>query len=202
MSSILWRDGDQSRPQGRLTLECRESFERRQKNVLHHVIDQICVWRESMAGIRVHGVDMGSDELCSCLPVVSEDGRNQFAFVALVRRRFNNVNAPCGRTLCSRIHTVIVAQEGAFPLMHGRSRRPPTNGDGRSNSLSTSEFRARGRVLPVVSLGARRCVALAPTPSQRQRAAQVPLKRNHEEWQTIRTRIQPCSIAGVESAIY
>ena len=68
-----------------------------------------------MAGIRVHGVDMGSDEPCSCLPVFAEDGRNQFAFVALVRQRCDNVNGPCGRTRCSRIHTVIVVKEGAFP---------------------------------------------------------------------------------------
>ena len=72
-----------------------------------------------MAGIRVDGVDMGGDESCSCLPVSSENGRNQFAFVALVRQRGNNVNGRCGRTRCSRIHTVIVAKEGAFPLMGG-----------------------------------------------------------------------------------
>ena len=111
---------DQPRPQRRMALECREPSERRQKDVLHHVIDQISVWQESMASIRVHGVDMGSDEPCSGLPVFSEDGRNQFAFVALVRQRCDNVNGRCGRTRCSRIHTVIVAKEGAFPLMGGR----------------------------------------------------------------------------------
>ena len=92
-----------------------------------------------MAGIRVHGVDMGSDELCSCLPVVSEDGRNQFAFVALVRRRFNNVNAPCGRTLCSRIHTVIVAQEARSPSwMGGRDDLPLTETGDRTPSAHLS----------------------------------------------------------------
>ena len=70
-----------------------------------------------MAGVRVYGVDMSSDEPCSGLPVFSEDGRNQVAFiVARVRQGCSNVNGSCGRTPCSRIHTVIVAKEGAFPL--------------------------------------------------------------------------------------
>jgi hypothetical protein len=79
-----------------------------------------------MAGIRVDGVDMSRDEPCSRLPVFSEDGRNQVAFVvARVRQRGNNVNGSCGRSRYSRIHTVIVAKESAFPLMYenGEQRR-------------------------------------------------------------------------------
>jgi hypothetical protein len=77
-----------------------------------------------MAGIRVDRVDMSRDEPCGRLPVFSEDGRNQVAFVvARVRQRCNNVNRLCGRTRRSRIHTVIVAKEGAFPLMDERTAR-------------------------------------------------------------------------------
>jgi hypothetical protein len=77
-----------------------------------------------VADMRVDGVDMNRDEPCSRLPVFSEDGRNQVAFiVARVRQRCNNVNGSCRRTRCSRIHTVIVAKEGAFPLMYERTAR-------------------------------------------------------------------------------
>jgi hypothetical protein len=68
------------------------AFAGRQKDLLHDVIDQIGVRRESMARVRVHGINMGSDEPGHCLPVLSEDGRNEFAFVAFGRQRFDNVD--------------------------------------------------------------------------------------------------------------
>jgi hypothetical protein len=127
---LVARDADQPRPQRRLALERREPFERGEKDVLHYVVDQIRVRQEPMAGIRVHGVDMGRDELCSCLPVFSEDGRNQFAFANPVRQRCDNVNGRYGPTVCPRIHTAIVANEGRFPLRVSRTSGVAENEDG------------------------------------------------------------------------
>ena len=54
-----------------------------------------------------------------CLAVLSEHGRNQFAFVPLARRGFYDVDALSGHTRCSRVHTVIVAEQSPAPLVYG-----------------------------------------------------------------------------------
>lgn len=42
-----------------------------------------------------------------------------FAFVPRARRRFDDVDALSGHTRCSRVHTVIVAEQSPAPLVHG-----------------------------------------------------------------------------------
>ena len=92
---------------------------------------------KSMAGLRVHGVDMGSHEPCSCLPVFRmTDAISSRSSLLSERDVTTSADRAAAAPRCSRIHAVIVAKEGTFPLMHGRTAS--SDDDVRSTATASS----------------------------------------------------------------
>jgi hypothetical protein len=116
-----------------LGLKARETGEGRQKHVLDDVVDEIRPRGQPRARVPVDRVDVSCDEPGSGLPVVLENGGNEFAFVCFWWDWFDGGLTAYGLTRCSRIHIGIVAERSVLPPVIGRRADPPfTRADGPS----------------------------------------------------------------------
>src|SRR5713226_6606015 len=79
--NLVTGDPDQPSAQGRSAVERGETVQCSKKYVLNDIIDEIRARSETIASVRIDGIDMGGDKLRGRFPVLSENGGNELAFV-------------------------------------------------------------------------------------------------------------------------